>query len=124
MLPVDVVFRNLQRSDAADASVRAKAEELALFDPRLQRCRVVVDLPHRHRKQGDRFRVRIALAVPRHKDLLIEHGPVPDVHQAIHDAFEVARRRLKAHAERRRGAVKTHAPPARGTGFDAADLWH
>ena len=120
MLPVDVVFRNLQRSEAVEARIRDKADDLAVFDPRLQHCRVVVDLPHRHHKNGDRFRVRIELSVPGSKDLLIEHGPVPDVHQAIHDAFETATRRLKALVERRRGAVKTHA----GADFDAADLWH
>lgn len=123
MLPVDVVFRNLQRSDAVDDRIRAKADELAVFDPRLQHCRVVVDLPHRHHKNGDRFRVRVELKVPGGKDLLIEHGPVPDVHQAIHDAFETAKRRLKNHAQRRRGDVKSHRADA-GTGFDAADLWH
>ena len=122
MLPVDVVFRNLQRSEAVDARIRAKADDLAVFDPRLQRCRVVVGLPHRHQKNGDRFRVRIELSAPGGKDLLIEHGPVPDVHQAIHDAFETARRRLKAHVERRRRAVKTHV--VAGPDVDAADLWH
>jgi len=122
MLPVDVVFRNMQRSDAIDARIRAKAEELVVFDPRLQHCRAVVDLPHRHQKHGDRFRVRIELSVPGAKNLIIEHGPVADVHQAVHDAFETARRRLKSHAQRRRGEVKTHVrdEPA----FDAADLWH
>ena len=123
MLPVDVVFRNLQHSDAVDARSRATADELALFDPRLQHCRVVVAMPHRHQKNGDRFRVRIELSAPGAKDLRIEHGPVPDVYQAIHDAFETAKRRLKTHNERRRGAVKTHAAGG-GTDFDAADLWH
>jgi ribosome-associated translation inhibitor RaiA len=124
MFPVDVVFRNLQRSDAVEARIRERAEELAVFDPRLQHCRVVVDLPHRHHKQGARFRVRIELSVPGSKCLLVEHGPVPDVHQAIQDGFESAKRRLKALNERRRGAVKRHATPTGGAGFDAADLWH
>ncbi len=122
MLPVDVVFRNMQRSDAIDARIRAQAQALVSFDPRLQHCRAVVDLPHRHQKHGDRFRLRIELKVPRSKGLLIEHGPVADVHQGVHDAFEIARRRLKSHAEKRRGAVKTHA--TNDAGFDAADLWH
>lgn len=122
MLPVDVVFRNMQRSDAIDARIRAKAGELVVFDPRLHSCRAVVDLPHRHQKHGDRFRVRIELSVPGAKTLLIEHGPVADVHQAVNDAFETARRRLKSHVQKRRGAVKSHEPP--GAGFDAGDLWH
>jgi ribosome-associated translation inhibitor RaiA len=122
MLPVDVVFRNLQRSDAVEARIREKAADLAVFDPRLQHCRVVVDLPHRHHKHGDRFRVRIELSAPKRKDLLIEEGPVSDVHQAIHDAFETARRRLTTQAQRRRGEVKTHATT--GANFDAADQWH
>ena len=123
MLPVDVVFRNMLRSEAAESRIREKAEALAVLDPRLVHCRVVVDLPHRHHKSGDRFLVRIELSVPGSKRLLIEHGPVPDVHQAIHDGFESAKRRLKALNQKRRGAVKTHAGP-NGADFDAADLWH
>jgi ribosome-associated translation inhibitor RaiA len=119
MLPVDVVFRNLQRSDAVEARIRGHADDLAVFYPRLLHCRVVVDLPHRHHKHGDRFSVRIELAVPGNKDLVIDHGPVADVHQAIHDAFETATRRLKTHAERRRGAVKTHT--GNGAAFGAVD---
>jgi ribosome-associated translation inhibitor RaiA len=122
MLPVDVVFRNMQRSDAIEARIRAKAEGLAVFDPRLHQCRAVVDLPHRHQKNGDRFRVRIELSVPGAKTLLVEHGPVADIHQGVHDAFETARRRLKAQAQIRRREVKAHTRD--GAAFDAADLWH
>ena len=124
MHPVDVVFRNMLRSDAVEARIREKIEALSAFDPRLQHCRVIVDLPHRHRKHGDRFRVRIELKVPRGKDLIVDHGPVADVHQAVHDAFEAAARRLKTDAERRRGAVKSHASRDRDTDFGVADAWH
>lgn len=124
MLPVDVIFRNMQRSDAAEARIREQAEALALFDPRLRHCRVIVDLPHRHHKHGDRFRVLIELKVPGGKDLIVDHGPVVDAHQAIHDAFEAARRRLKAHAQRRRGDVKAHGTRERDVSFAAADFWH
>lgn len=122
MLPVDVVFRNLQRSEAIDARIRAKAEELAVFDPRLQECRAVVDLPHRHQKHGDRFGVRLTLKVPGRRDLVIEQGPGSDVHQVVHDAFEVAKRQLKAQAQRRRGEVKHHDRD--GAPFDNSDVWH
>ena len=39
---------------------------------------------------------------------------------AIHEAFDVARRRLQDFARRHRGAVKTHEVPARGV---VAALW-
>jgi ribosome-associated translation inhibitor RaiA len=119
MLPVDVVFRNLQRSEAIEARIRAKADELAVFDPRLQQCRAVVELPHRHQKHGDRFLVRLTLSVPGSRDVIIEHGPGSDVYQVVHDAFAVAERRLTASAQKRRREVKTHGPA-----FDAGDLWH
>jgi ribosome-associated translation inhibitor RaiA len=124
MLPVDVLFRNMLRSDAVEARIREKAETLPLFDPRLQHCRVIVDLPHRHHAHGNRFRVRIELKVPRGKDLIVDHGPAADVHQAVHDAFEAAARRLKADAQRRRGAVKTRARRDGEADFGTADLWH
>lgn len=119
MLLVDVVFRNLQRSEAIEARIRAKAEELAVFDPRLQQCRAVVDLPHRHQKHGDRFQVRLALSVPGARDLVVEQGPGSDVHQIVNEAFVVAKRRLTTHEQKRRREVKTHSPA-----FDAGDLWH
>ena len=39
MLPVDVIFRNMLRSEAAESRIREKAEALAVLDPRLVQCR-------------------------------------------------------------------------------------
>ena len=75
MLPVEVVFLKIRRSEVAEARIRAKAEELTEVNPRLLRCRVVVDVPHRHHSGGKRFRVRIELGLPRRDDLVIERGP-------------------------------------------------
>ncbi len=123
MVPVDVIFRNMPRSEAMEARIRERSDALALLDPRVLHCRTVVDLPHRHHKHGDRFLVRVELTVPGGKPLLIEHGPVADAYQAIHDAFESAKRRLRTFQEKRRG-VSRKLRDAGEADFDAADLWH
>ncbi len=132
MTPVEVVFRNVRKSDVAEVRIRKNAEDLGVIYPRLQTCRVVVDLPHRHRGEGNRFRVRIQLAVRGAPDIIIvDHrapgvhlldderlaqrkhdepgSPHPELSLAIHDAFEAARRRLHDFAERRRSAARSRA---------------
>lgn len=132
MLPVEVVFQKLRRSEAAEHRIRAKAEELEAVYPRLTSCRVLVDVPHRHRTGGKRFRVRIDLGLPGRDDLVIERGPagkgVPadvdrpvrrkadeldgaftDLAVVVQEAFDAARRRLQDLARRRRDVARTTA---------------
>jgi hypothetical protein len=87
---------------------------------------VVVEVPHRHRRRGRPIHVRIELSLPG-DDVIVNHertsdtaarsashksdqldGLHEDVHVAIHEAFDVARRRLEDLARQQRGDVKTH----------------
>ena len=100
---------------------------LESFYPEVVGCRVVLEVPHRHRTRGRRVHVRVELVLPG-EDVVIDHQPAVDAaarlkthkrdeldgrHKdavvAIHDAFAVARRRLEDLARRRRGDVKTRA---------------
>ena len=94
-------------------------------------CRVLVEAPDRHRRDGRHFQVTIELTVPHGKPIVISHAPslhawLKDAgaeshpkqsetdsvhryrHAAVQDAFDVARRRLQDFARRQRGAVKRH----------------
>jgi cold shock CspA family protein/ribosome-associated translation inhibitor RaiA len=109
-LPLQITFRNLAPSAAIDAAVRKRATRLERFYPRLMACRVVVESPHRRHHQGKVFHVRIDLTVPQ-GELLVsrdpaEHHAHEDVHVAIRDAFNAARRRLLDYARKQRGDVK------------------
>lgn len=118
-IPLEIVFRNMDRSDAIEARVREKAERLERFSDKITRCRVAVEAPHRHQTHGKLYKVSIEIGVPG-KQLIINHsGPIDhaheDVYVAIRDAFAAATRRLEDHVRIRRGNVKTHEPtPERG----------
>lgn len=123
--PVQITFRNISASPALEQEIRSRASWLEAFFPTIVGCRVVLEVPHRHRRHGRSLHVRIELSLPG-EDVIVNHEPAPDVmtasrksdeldgrhkdeHVAIHDAFDVARRRLEDMARRQRGDVKTHA---------------
>lgn len=64
ILPVQITFRNMPRSEAVAARVQEEAEKLDEFYKRITSCRVIVEVPHRHHVFGDQVHVRIELGVP------------------------------------------------------------
>lgn len=105
-----------------DERVRDEAFEhiaqLEEFHDRITGCHVVVAQPHRHRRSGRLWSVRVDVIVPGadvvvNRDHPLDHAH-EDVHVALRDAFLAARRRLEDHARRRRGAVKQHEGRTRG----------
>jgi len=74
---------------------------------------VVVEIPHKHKQQGNLFDIRLDIRVPG-EDIVLNREMSEDVYVALRDVFDAARRRLEDHARRMRGDVKTHAPPAQG----------
>jgi ribosomal subunit interface protein len=100
-LPLRITFRDVERSDAIDASVRKHAEKLLTFDARIVTCDVAIEAPHRHKLHGRHYRVRIDLAVPG-AELVADRTPDAaraheDVYAAIDDAFDHAARLLRDH---------------------------
>ena len=125
--PVQISFRNMRVWPDLEDEIRSRASWLESFYPAIVGCRVVLEVPHRHRRHGRPLHVRIELSLPG-EDVVVTHEPTPDptarsafrksdelnsrhkdVHVVIHEAFDVARRRLEDVARRRRGDVKTHA---------------
>ena len=100
-------------SPTVETSIHEWAERLEHTFARIERCAVVVEMPHRHQRQGNTFHVRIELTVPNHvitasRDPGLDHTH-EDVYVAIADAFRAARRQLQNHAHILRGDVKLHA---------------
>ncbi|BAU48418.1 raiA ribosome-associated inhibitor A [Sulfurifustis variabilis] len=117
-LPLQIVFRNLDPSDAIEAKVRERAERLERYADDVMSCRVVVEAEHKHRHQGHLYHVRVDLKVPG-AELVASREPElnhahEDVYVAIRDAFDAVRRRLEDHERRRRGDVKSHETPPHG----------
>jgi ribosomal subunit interface protein len=117
-LPLQVTFRNLERSPALEAEVRSHAERLDKFYDRIMSCRVVIEERHKHHRQGNHFHVSLDVTVPggelvasREPDA---HHRYADVHVAIRDAFDSMRRQLEDFARKHDQRLKVHAPPPHG----------
>lgn len=128
--PVQVTFRKLPHSDAIEAFIREKAEGLDKYYSHIMSCRVIVEVPHRHNREGPHCHVRIDLAVPG-GEIVIKREPTLHARQqdteveecakcmeiershkhlkvAIREAFDAARRKLQDYPRRQRADVKTH----------------
>jgi ribosomal subunit interface protein len=117
-IPVQLSFRGIAHSDAVEASIRERAEKLEQFYDRITSCRVVVETPHAHHRKGRLYHVRIDLTVPG-REIVVGRDPAAhhaheDVHVAIRDAFDAARRQLQDHVRKDRGDVKSHEAPRHG----------
>ena len=97
-----ISFHNLPHSDAVEHDIRERVAKLeGLFD-KIVSCRVVVEAPSKNAGGAAAFAVKIDINVPGN-DIVVKPDPSPDMHSAVVAAFDAAKRRLKAHAEKRRG---------------------
>ena len=102
--PLQVVFHDLERSDAIEEAVRKHAADLDNHYDRITSCRVVVGAPHRQHHKGRIYSVRIDLNLPRkeiivNKDHADDHSN-EDVYVAINHAFKAAKRQLDEHTRK------------------------
>ena len=137
LIPVQVTFRNLAHDEALEQEIRDRVSWLEQFYAGIVRCHVLVEVPHRHRHDGRHFHLRIDVTVPGGPPIVVSHEPslhgrskdiedeahrkedeIESVHRyktvAIHEAFDIARRRLEDFARDQRGTVKAHTVPAHG----------
>lgn len=140
-----VAFRGMDRNEWIEAEIRKRAAKLETYCRDIGSCHVVVEVPHRHHEEGNRFSVRIDLTVPDNeiavtrgstlhtvaKDLdeeewtkqLDVEGMRKDVGLVIKEAFDVARRQIQDQTRRHRLDVKRHeeAPHGRVRQWSAVD---
>ncbi len=134
--PLQTTYRGLERSTAVTRCIRARTDKLAKHFGRIIACRVVIEQPNRHQVRGRLFHVRIDLTVPG-AEIVVRHEPaahippaeadgsdavdrIPeaaaphkDAYLAIHDAFDIAHRRLEDRERRQRKKALHQAPPWR-----------
>lgn len=106
---LQITMRDMPHSDVLEDHIRQKVAKLENFYPHLVGCRVVVDVPHRHKHQGRQFAVRLDITVPG-GELVVNREADGDVYVVLRDAFDAARRQIEDYGHRQRGATKTHAP--------------
>ena len=103
--PLQIDLHQMPASPALEAHIRGSVEALETFFDRIVSCRVSVDAPPRHHRQGQLFHVGIEIGVPGERIVVggapDENPAHADPYVALHDAFKVARRRLEDHVGRR-----------------------
>jgi ribosomal subunit interface protein len=117
-MPLQIAFRNFERSESVEAKIRERAEKLDKYCDHIMGCRVVVEEQHKHHQHGNHFHVRVDVTVPdgelianREPD---EHHAYADVYVAIRDAFDAVRRQLEDYVRRQDRRVKAHEAPPHG----------
>ncbi len=131
-LPMQITFRNMESSESAKEWIRSEAGKLETFYKPIMGCRVAVEVPHRHRRRGAAYGVRIDLTLPG-CEIVVKRAPTlahrlrqvretaiskrgdldaprKNLRLAISQAFEAACRRLQDYARKQRREVKTHEP--------------
>lgn len=107
---LQVVFRDMPRSEAVEAKIRERVEKLERFSDDIISCRVVVEPAHRHHHKGNLYHARIDLAVPGQALIVNRENDTDHAHEdiyvAVRDAFDAVRRQLEDYERRRRGEVK------------------
>ena len=106
-IPLQVTWRNVDKSEAVDAEIRTKAAKLNEFHDRIMSCRVVVEASHKHHHKGNLYRLRIDVKVPDH-ELVVTRDPGDehaheDIYVTVRDAFDAMRRQLQDFAGTRHG---------------------
>jgi hypothetical protein len=137
LISTQITFHGLAPDDSLEDEIRERASWLEQFYERIVRCRVIVEVPHRHRRDGRHFHVRIEATVPGGPPIVVGHQPslhgrlkdvaddahrkedgIGSVHRharvAVREAFDAARRRLEDFAREQRGTVKTTRLRRRG----------
>ncbi len=104
--PVQVTFRDFPVDGLIESACRREAEKLERYYDRITSCRVVLAQPHRHKRKGNQFDIRIDLKVPGAEIVVNREPSEPlrdeDWQTAVHEAFDRARRQLEDHVAKLR----------------------
>lgn len=122
--PLQITIRDIPPSEALETHIRDKANKLEEFFNHIMSCRVVVEMPHKHHRQGKQFNVRLDIGVPG-GEIVVNRDHAEDVYVALRDAFDAAKRQLEDYARKLHGNVKTHAPknrPKESEDVDAGEV--
>lgn len=114
-IPLQITFRHMVTSVAADEAIREHVDYLEQFFDNVTGCRVVIDAPPAHRTKGGPFSVHLDLTVPGREIFVSTERDHRETHSdlyiALRDAFDAAKRQLDGHAQRQRGELKNHSSP-------------
>jgi ribosomal subunit interface protein len=107
-IPVEIAFRNIEASTAAEDDIRGHIDRLERLYERITTCRVRVDQRNQNQNGTIPPVVHIEISLPGHKDIVVAHEPehlqrrfqAPDLRNAINEAFRIAERRLAKYKDK------------------------
>ena len=106
-IPLDLTVRDMDNTDAIRSKIEQKTQKLETFYDHIEYCKVVVDIPQKHKHQGKLYNIHLELAVPG-KKLIANQHPNEDLYVAIRDTYAALTRQLEEYTRRQRGEVKFH----------------
>lgn len=112
-VPLQITFRHMEPSNAVEARIRERCHKLEQFAEYITCCRITIVAPFGHHPQDRLYKVTIDLILS-NGELTVSRQPEQryvheDVHVAIRDGFDAARRQLEDYVRRRRAEIKLHA---------------
>jgi ribosome-associated translation inhibitor RaiA len=98
-----ITFRNLSRIAWIEEDIHLRVQRLEARCTDLTACRVLVSVPHRHHRHGNRFHIRIDVTM-RGQEIAVSH--TPDLHARQQDLREAAQeKRTEIEAMRKDGRL-------------------
>jgi len=113
-IPLEITARDIEMTASIEERIRMKADKLSQYFHRIESCKVVIEIPPKHKHQGKLYNVRIEILVPG-KQLHVSKQPDEDLYVAIRDAFQAMYRQLESYSQKIRGETKNHLDMKRGS---------
>jgi ribosomal subunit interface protein len=120
-----VVFHNIDQSDALNDNVQKRIEKLRRFSSDIIGGRVVLDSPHNNQHKGKVYSVAIEIHTG-NKPVVVtqeqhDNHAHEDLYVAIRDAFNAAERQLKSVDKKHRKEAVHKNPDAVDDGLDGIE---
>ncbi|MFZ2807541.1 MAG: HPF/RaiA family ribosome-associated protein [Desulfosalsimonadaceae bacterium] len=111
-VPVEVTYRNVNKSDRIETLIHEKAEKLNEFHDGIVSCRISIEQDQESKRTGNQHHVRITLRVPPGQELVVnqkssEDDPGEPLKAVINEAFKTMGRQLKKLNEKQREKPKS-----------------
>ncbi len=113
-VPLKIVLRNIepQYKEDIEAEVRECAGKLEKFYPGIISCRVAIEMPHQHHREGNLYKATVTLTVPQKQIVASREHALHQIHEnyriAIREAFDETSRQLEEYVFIISKDVKNH----------------
>lgn len=102
-MPLQITFRDIERTEAIESYVRSRADKLERLSSRIISCHVTIAAPHRHKRHGRLYGVRIEIGAA--GGGFVVTRDLEDLYATVDAAFESAARLVTRRREPRARAA-------------------